>query len=332
MMVLDARGEIRTLRKQRGTFRRRAPFQPKHACQCLSGLGRKRIGSTRRPIARHRRGPALGRRVPSHNVYPHLFRRPGLGVVRPRRRRRRLDVGAAERARGVAAEPRVDALDVEPVAAPRQRAGLLALLELREAHRAVVSATDAAARAGAGCCRHHHRERAEDRGVQPPRARRIRCGGASAGDVGQAAEKPAAVAGVPAPAAVVQVQGDEGQEDARERACRGEQDLASDGVTRRRLRLYSLGHALRRARKIWMAWSFLLFATWTLEKHCQGRRRGCVRANAAPPVSKVCRRRADGSMLRRFNARKFLETRRSLALYSHLVTSQGYVVSCGTLN
>lgn len=56
-----------------------------------------------------------------------------------RRRRRGVgeNGGAAERAGGVEAEPRVDAARVEAVAAPRQEAALVAVRELRDADRAL---------------------------------------------------------------------------------------------------------------------------------------------------------------------------------------------------
>jgi hypothetical protein len=57
--------------------------------------------------------------------------------VRKKRRRRHDDGEAAELAGGVGAEPHVNVLGVEAVAAPGEEAGLVALLELRKAHRAL---------------------------------------------------------------------------------------------------------------------------------------------------------------------------------------------------
>lgn len=54
-----------------------------------------------------------------------------------RRRRKQADVDAAERARGVAAQPQVDALGVEAVLAPGQEPGGLAVREFGEAHGAL---------------------------------------------------------------------------------------------------------------------------------------------------------------------------------------------------
>ncbi|KAG2552130.1 hypothetical protein PVAP13_9KG434823 [Panicum virgatum] len=96
-------------------------------------------------------------------VYAHLRRRP----IFCGRGRRGVDddgVRAAERARGVAAEPGVDALDMEAVAAARQLAGLLPGLELGEADRAVP------ARDGARALGYRdHGYRGEHRGVEPAR-------------------------------------------------------------------------------------------------------------------------------------------------------------------
>jgi hypothetical protein len=66
----------------------------------------------------------------------------GIDQRRRRRRarvRRRLGphLGPAHRARGPGPQPRVDAIDVEDVAAARERAHLLAVRELRQTHRAV---------------------------------------------------------------------------------------------------------------------------------------------------------------------------------------------------
>ena len=163
-------------------------------------------------------------------VYAHLRRRPVLGG-RGRRGVDDDDVGAAERARGVAAEPGVDALDVEAVAAARQRAGLLPGLELGEADRAVPARAGAGARARAD---RDHGYRGEHRGVEPARRGRGAVAVfAGAGD-GQAPEQAAPAGGEAAAAgAVVEVQRDERQEDARERPRRGEQEPARDGVARR---------------------------------------------------------------------------------------------------
>ncbi|KAI5004905.1 hypothetical protein ZWY2020_032148 [Hordeum vulgare] len=106
----------------------------------------------------------------------------------------------------------------------RGSAGLLAVLELGEADRAVSGAHG----------RGDHGERVEHRRVEPPRRRRL----ANAGD-GRAAVELATVARAPAPAAVVQVQRDEGWEDARERPGGGEQELAGHGVAGRSLHLNS---------------------------------------------------------------------------------------------
>jgi len=75
----------------------------------------------------------------------HDQRGPRRTDQRRRRRRARVDsrrrlgphLGPAHRTRGPGPQPRVDAVDVEDVAAVRQRAHLLAVRELRQAHRAV---------------------------------------------------------------------------------------------------------------------------------------------------------------------------------------------------
>jgi hypothetical protein len=186
------------------------------------------------PHHRHYRG-SIGRRgdgVPGH-VYPHLLRqRPALGW-HDSARRHDDDVGAAERARGVPPEPGANALDVEAVAAPRQRAGLLPGLELREADRAV-PAPRIRARFD-----QHDRYRGEHSGIEAAMGGRrslsvtVAAVLVATGD-GQAPEQPPLVAAeAPPPCAVVEVQRDERQEHARERPRRGEQDLASHGVVRR---------------------------------------------------------------------------------------------------
>jgi hypothetical protein len=189
----------------------------------------------------HRRHPeAIGRRgdgVPCH-VYAHLRLGPALGWRGSARRHD--DVGAAERACGVPTEPGVDALDVEAVAAPRQRAGLLPRLELREADRAVPCPR--------ACFDRHYWYRGENCVVEAAGGRRPRAVAVAVAAVlvatgdGQAPEQPRlAGAEAPAPGAAVEVQRDERQEHARERPRRGEEYLASDGVVRRVGRLRWVG-------------------------------------------------------------------------------------------
>ena len=71
----------------------------------------------------------------------NLLRRRLVGSLRRRRLLRRRGVGedggAAERAGGVEAEPRVDAARVEWVPTPREQAALVAVRELRDADRAL---------------------------------------------------------------------------------------------------------------------------------------------------------------------------------------------------
>ncbi|BAH93346.1 Os06g0167150 [Oryza sativa Japonica Group] len=81
--------------------------------------------------------------------------------------------GAAERARGVGEQPRVDAVDVERVAAHRQQPEPVVAGELAQADRAVERLLGSAARAAAAADAdhhlpvHEHRERVDDVLVQP---------------------------------------------------------------------------------------------------------------------------------------------------------------------
>jgi hypothetical protein len=91
--------------------------------------GRHRVlGSPEQDVSRKIRGVVRGLRQ---------RRREGQGRRRRRRGARLVDVDAAERAGGVAAQPQVDALGVEAVPAPGQEPGRLAVGELGEAHGAL---------------------------------------------------------------------------------------------------------------------------------------------------------------------------------------------------
>ncbi|PVH38928.1 hypothetical protein PAHAL_5G391500 [Panicum hallii] len=231
--------------KNRGSFR--SPVRVEWPdCSLSEGSGKAggsedlprlaKIRAARQPRHRRRRYRCIGRSVPCH-VYAQLRRRSVLGG-RGRRVRDDDDVGAAERARGVAAEPGVDALDVEAVAAARQRAGLLPGLELGEADRAVPAHAD-----------RDHGYRGEHRGVEPARRGRGAVAVLAGSGDGQAPEQAAAAGGDAAAAgAVVKVQRDERQEHARERPRRGEQEPARDFVQRRVGRV-TLGGGGRRPRR-----------------------------------------------------------------------------------
>lgn len=105
-------------RRSTGSARAAVDRRPRH--------GDRALGSPEQDVRRQVRGVGGGRRE---------RRREGRG--RRRRRREQADVDAAERARGVAAQPLVDALGVEAVRAPGQEPGGLAVGELGEAHGAL---------------------------------------------------------------------------------------------------------------------------------------------------------------------------------------------------
>ncbi|PUZ67726.1 hypothetical protein GQ55_3G458100 [Panicum hallii var. hallii] len=96
----------------------------------LVRAGRRDLG--RGAVGRGRRDRVEEEEVVEAGPHP-----PGRAVERRRDGRRERDGGAAERAGGVRAEPDVDAVGVEGVRAQRQRAELVAVRELEQAHGAL---------------------------------------------------------------------------------------------------------------------------------------------------------------------------------------------------
>uniref|UniRef100_J3LNL9 Uncharacterized protein n=1 Tax=Oryza brachyantha TaxID=4533 RepID=J3LNL9_ORYBR len=137
---------------------------------------------------------------------------------------------AAERARRVRPEPPVDALDVEPVAAPGQEAAPLAVPHLRQAHRALhrrLAADDV----------DEHRQR---RDVPPPERRLALAGGGGggAGDGDDGRQHVLRARGHSEPVEAPEADGEHGHDaDRRERRVRAELEVAAQGHHLRRIHL-----------------------------------------------------------------------------------------------
>ncbi|BAF11977.1 Os03g0340300 [Oryza sativa Japonica Group] len=165
-----------------------------------------------------------------HNIRDTHHRHRHRVALVPRRRRRaaRLagdDGGAAERARRVRPEPPVDALDVEPVAAPWQEAAPLPVPHLPQAHRALHRRR----RLAAGDV-HEHRQR---RDVQLPE-RRLAAAGAGAGGDGGHRQHVLRARGHGEPVEALEAHGEHGHDaDRRRRRVRAEPEVAAQGHLRR---------------------------------------------------------------------------------------------------